>query len=91
MIILGSRLSIRQTSYNWKSFAKNAFIVSVDIDPYELNKNLVKIDYKIKSDLRDFFFNFNKIKVEIKNKKNILKWIDWINWCNLLKKNSLQK
>ena len=86
VIILGSRLSIRQTSYNWKSFAKNAFIVSVDIDPNEQTKNLVKIDYKIKSDLRDFFFNFNKIKVKIKNKKNILKWIDWINWCNFIKK-----
>ena len=86
VIILGSRLSIRQTSYNWKSFAKNAFIVSVDIDPNEQNKNLVKIDYKIKSDLKDFFFNFNKIKVEIKNKKKIIKWVDWISWCNFIKK-----
>lgn len=86
VIILGSRLSIRQTSYNWKSFAKNALIVSVDIDPHELNKDLVKIDYKINLDLKTFFSKFNQIKIKVKNKKNILKWLDWIKWCNFIKK-----
>jgi len=83
VIVLGSRLSIRQTSYNWKSFAKNAFIVSIDIDPNEQNKNLVKVNYKIVSDLKKFFNNFNKIKVKTNNIKKKLKWIDW---CNFIRK-----
>ena len=32
LLVLGSRLNIRQTSYNWKKFANNAIIISVDID-----------------------------------------------------------
>ena len=38
VLVLGSRLNIRQTSYNWKEFAKNATIISVDIDTLELKK-----------------------------------------------------
>ena len=38
LIVLGSRLNIRQVSYNWKSFAAQAKIVIVDIDQAELEK-----------------------------------------------------
>ncbi len=85
LIILGSRLSIRQTSYNWKSFAKKAKIISVDIDKYELNKNLVKIDYKIKMDLKVFFKKINRINLNNKNTNNQLKWNSWVKWCNFVK------
>ena len=47
VLVLGSRLNIRQTSYNWKDFAKNAVIISIDIDPIELKKNLVNINHRI--------------------------------------------
>ena len=36
VIVIGSRLNIRQVSYNWASFARNAFVAQVDIDPAEL-------------------------------------------------------
>jgi len=86
VLVLGSRLNIRQTSYNWKEFAKNAIIISVDIDSLELNKNLIKIDYKIPMDLKFFFEKINKLNIQIKNRKNILKWAKWINWCNFIRK-----
>jgi len=54
LIVLGSRLNIRQVSYNWDSFAKNASIVMVDIDQYELSKHYLAIDLKICADLRSF-------------------------------------
>lgn len=82
VLVLGSRLNIRQTSYNWKDFAKNAVIVSIDIDPIELKKNLVHINYKIEMDLKFFFKKFNKIRINFKNKK---KKIKWLNWCNYIK------
>jgi len=33
LLVLGSRLNIRQVSYNWSSFARHAFKIQVDVDP----------------------------------------------------------
>ena len=38
LIVVGSRLNIRQTSYNYASFASDAHVVQVDIDAAELRK-----------------------------------------------------
>ena len=54
LLVIGSRLNIRQVSYNWKSFASNAWKVMVDIDEAELNKPTLNIDLKINADLRCF-------------------------------------
>jgi acetolactate synthase-1/2/3 large subunit len=53
LLVLGSRLNIRQVSYNWQSFAREAFKIWVDIDPLELQKPNVKPDLPIIADLRD--------------------------------------
>src|SRR5262249_40910347 len=55
VLILGCRLNIRQISYNWQSFAKNAKVAMVDIDRAELTKPTVNPDRAIHADLRDFF------------------------------------
>lgn len=49
LLVIGCRLNIRQLSYNWKSFAKNAFIAMVDIDPAELDKPTLKLSLKIRA------------------------------------------
>ena len=85
LIVLGSRLNIRQVSYNWKDFAKNAKIISVDIDPAEQRKGLVIYDYIFTCDLREFFKKINKKKILI-NKKNKIKWYNWILWCRFIRK-----
>jgi len=54
LLILGSRLNIRQISYNWKSFAREAFKIQVDVDAAELAKPTVTIELPIHQDLRDF-------------------------------------
>lgn len=38
LLILGSRMAIRQISYNWKAFARFAYKIQVDADPAELIK-----------------------------------------------------
>jgi acetolactate synthase-1/2/3 large subunit len=54
LLILGSRLNIRQISYNWASFARHACKIWVDIDAAELNKPFVTPDIAVPADLRDF-------------------------------------
>jgi acetolactate synthase-1/2/3 large subunit len=54
LIVLGSRLNIRQVSYNWRSFARTAFKVWVDVDELELRKPSVKPDLPVVADLANF-------------------------------------
>jgi acetolactate synthase-1/2/3 large subunit len=54
VIVIGSRLPIRQVSYNWENFAKDAIRVGIDIDAQELTKPLVKLDVMINADASEF-------------------------------------
>jgi acetolactate synthase-1/2/3 large subunit len=54
LLILGSRLNIRQTSYNWASFARFATKIQVDVDPAELRKPLHQPDVGICCELKVF-------------------------------------
>jgi acetolactate synthase-1/2/3 large subunit len=54
LLVLGSRLNIRQVSYNWTSFARHAFLMQVDVDAAELHKPTVRPDLAIHCDLRIF-------------------------------------
>jgi len=54
LLILGSRLNIRQTSYNWQSFAPRAFKIQVDIDATEFRKPTIQPDLAIHCDLKRF-------------------------------------
>jgi acetolactate synthase-1/2/3 large subunit len=53
LLILGSRLNIRQVSYNWATFARGAYKAWVDIDPLELQKPTVKPEMPVVADLKD--------------------------------------
>jgi acetolactate synthase-1/2/3 large subunit len=54
LIVVGSRLNIRQTSYNWASFASDAHVVHVDIDAAELGKPTYHADETLCADARAF-------------------------------------
>ena len=54
LLVLGSRLNIRQTSYNWGSFARFATKIQVDVDLAELQKPLHQPDVPIHCDLKVF-------------------------------------
>lgn len=54
VLILGCRLNIRQISYQWQSFAKNAYKIMVDIDAAEMQKPTLNIDMKVHAHLHDF-------------------------------------
>lgn len=54
LLILGSRLNIRQVSYNWPAFAPRAFKIQVDVDLAELAKPLVRPDLAVAANLKNF-------------------------------------
>lgn len=82
VICFGTRNNIRQVSYNWENFAKNAYKIIIDIDKGELEKPLVRPDMAIFADLKDLIpALLNSITVE-----NILDNSgEWIEFCRRLK------
>jgi acetolactate synthase-1/2/3 large subunit len=77
LLVLGSRLNIRQISYNWKSFARGAMKVMVDADWAELQKPTLSIDLPIHADLKEFFPILEAKLRTIKLKD----WSHWLRWC----------
>ena len=76
LISVGTRNNIRQVSYNWKSFARAARKVVVDIDPAELKKPTLKPDIYICSDSKLFLEELNR-QIEKVDFSHIKKWLDW--------------
>ena len=53
LLVLGSRLNVRQISYNWENFAHRAYQVVVDIDPAELKKPTLRPGLPIQANVAD--------------------------------------
>ncbi len=53
LLVLGSRLNVRQVSYNWKSFARAAWIAMIDADGAELSKPTLAVDFPVHADLKE--------------------------------------
>lgn len=73
LIVVGSRLDVRQTGSNVESFAKNANVIQIDIDAAQLN-NRVKCQESIQMDCESFFQSFFKIKLSANTGQ--LEWLD---------------
>ena len=54
VLVLGSRLSIRQVGYTWDTWARAAKVIMVDIDPSEMDKHTLHVDLKIHADVKEF-------------------------------------
>ncbi len=78
ILFLGTRNNIRQASYNYENFAKNAKKIIVDIDGSEFKKPTVKPDIAVLADLNDF------MPVLLKNAVK-LNADAWLKHCQKLK------
>lgn len=78
VLFLGTRNNIRQISYNWENFARNAYKIVVDIDKAELEKPLVKPDMAIHADLADFLPLLKEALTSIDKP-------EWLTFCRDLK------
>lgn len=79
LLILGSRLNIRQVSYNWKDFARHAFKIHVDVDRAELIKPLVKADLPVQCDLKVFLAEMDRQLAA--SSFDAARHAGWLAWC----------
>ena len=81
LITIGCRLNIRQVSFNWKSFAKNAWTCHIDIDEDELEKPTLNTDLKVRADIKGFFEKLDKkLSSTIKDKNSRDYKENWNKW-----------
>lgn len=80
VIFMGTRNNIRQVSYNWDSFARNAKKIVIDIDPAELKKPTLKSDLAINVDLALFLPRLIQY-IETQCLDFSSTYIQWLSWC----------
>lgn len=78
VISIGSRLSVSTTGHEYATFAREAKIIVVDIDPEEHKKNTIRIDHFINADAGKFLKKLNRVKFSDST--------EWIKQCRYWKK-----
>jgi acetolactate synthase I/II/III large subunit len=53
LLVLGSRLGLQQTGFNWAEFACQARVIQVDLDPAELAKGHPRVEITLAADAND--------------------------------------
>lgn len=76
ILSVGSRNNVRQVSYNWANFARQAKIISVDIDPAELKKPLRMVDVPVCMDAKEFLVSLRAALANEPQQRP-----EWLNWC----------
>ena len=84
ILAVGNRLPIRVTGYNFKTWAREAEVIMVDIDPAELKKPTIHVEFPIHADAKDFFEQMN-LSLE-KEAAPVFRNNDWIYACQNWKK-----
>lgn len=76
ILAIGTRISIRQVGYNWKTWARAAEVIMVDVDQGELKKPTLHVDMPIWADARDFLQKMDKAVTG-----RVFAGEDWIKIC----------
>lgn len=76
LLSLGSRLSYFQTGFDFATWARGAYKIVNDIDPYELEKDSIRADRKICCDVRELIIKLSEGLRDPLVAKN-----DWISRC----------
>lgn len=82
VLSVGCRLSCRQVGYNVHSWAREAFVIMVDIDKYELQKPSIHVELPIQADAKDFLE-----KLDAALPQALSPHEEWLNICREWKKN----
>ncbi len=78
LLVIGSRLNIRQVSYNWGNFARRAHKIVVDVDPAELSKPMVVPDWPICCDAFRFL---EALRDHLRSSQGSSQHYEWVQWC----------
>lgn len=60
ILAVGTRISIRQVGYNWKTWAREAEVIMVDIDQAEMKKPTLHVEMPVWADAKDFLQKLDK-------------------------------
>lgn len=83
ILAVGTRISIRQVGYNWKTWAREAEVIMVDIDPAEMKKPTIHVEMPIWADAKDFLEMMLKC---LKNTNALAENKKWLETCQQWKK-----
>jgi acetolactate synthase-1/2/3 large subunit len=78
VLVLGSRLNVRQISYNWRSFARAAHRIMVDVDAAELKKPTLSIEQPIHADVGAFLAALDRATA---GRRPAPRRDAWLAWC----------
>ena len=76
ILAVGTRISIRQVGYNWRTWARKAEVIMVDVDRAEMKKPTIHVEMPIWADAKDFLDKLNSEAAAPVNTCN-----DWLETC----------
>jgi len=85
IVAIGTRISIRQVGYNWKTWAREAKVIMVDVDKEEMKKPTLHVDFPIWADAKDFLTKLSNKLDGID--KPLYNGQEWLERCLFWKKN----
>lgn len=82
---IGNRLSIRQVGYNWKTWAREAYVIMNDVCEDEMKKPTLHVDMPVWADAKELL---EKMAARLeKTGEKVFIGNDWIERCQQWKKN----
>lgn len=78
---LATRMNLRVVTFNWKTFAREAFKIMIDIDPAELTKKTVSPDLAITADVKKFIAELRRQTKDSPLEEKS----EWLNYCRNIK------
>lgn len=78
VIAIGTRISIRQTGYYFKTWARAAKVIMVDVDRAEMKKPTIHVDYPIWADAFDFL---SKLDGKLPDGEKLYDGKEWLDAC----------
>lgn len=82
ILAIGTRISIRQVGYNWKTWAREAEVIMVDIDQAELKKPTLHVEMPVWADAKDFLE-----KLDNATSDKVFSGDAWLDKCRYWKEN----
>jgi len=82
ILSLGSRLSIRQVGYNYQTWAREAFVIMVDVDAAELKKPSLHVEMPVCADVKDVMQNL----IDCLGQDTLSPKTEWVFRCQTWKK-----
>ncbi|WP_194608027.1 thiamine pyrophosphate-binding protein [Clostridium vitabionis] len=83
ILAVGTRISIRQVGYDWKTWARAAEVIMVDVDAAEMKKPTIHVEMPVWADAKDFLMRMDSLIGDTP----VFPGEDWRRICRDWKKN----